>query len=174
LGEFAVEKYVMAIDQGTTGTRVMLFTHDGLPVKDGWAYHEHRQIYPRPGWVKHDPLEIWEKVKQCIKEVLEQSKIDPREIAAIGVTNQRETTVIWDPKTGRPIYNAIVWQDRRTAKEIDYLRQNYFDVIQQKSGLVPDCYFSSTKIWWILDNIPNVRERAKKKENCYLGLLILG
>ncbi|WP_438839359.1 glycerol kinase GlpK [Ignisphaera cupida] len=160
----AEKKYVMAIDQGTTGTRVMLFTYDGLPVKGGWAYHEHRQIYPRPGWVEHDPLEIWEKTKQCIKEVLEQTKINPREIAAIGVTNQRETTIIWDPKTGKPVYNAIVWQDRRTAKEIDYLREHYFKVIQGKSGLVPDCYFSSTKIWWILDNVSGVRERAKKGE----------
>jgi glycerol kinase len=158
------KKYVLAIDQGTTGTRAMLFTHDGLPVKGGWAYHEHRQIYPRPGWVEHDPLEIWERTKQVIKEVLENTKIDPREIAAIGVTNQRETTIVWDPKTGKPVYNAIVWQDRRTAKEIDYLREHYFKTIQEKSGLVPDCYFSGTKIWWILDNVPDVRERAKKGE----------
>ncbi|MEM4005758.1 MAG: FGGY family carbohydrate kinase, partial [Desulfurococcaceae archaeon] len=158
------KKYVLAIDQGTTGTRAMLFTYDGLPVKGGWAYYEHRQIYPRPGWVEHDPLEIWERTKQCIKDVMEKTKIDPREIAAIGVTNQRETTIIWDPKTGKPVYNAIVWQDRRTAKEIDYLREHYFKIIQEKSGLVPDCYFSSTKIWWILDNVPDVRERAKKGE----------
>ncbi|MEM3913632.1 MAG: glycerol kinase GlpK [Desulfurococcaceae archaeon] len=158
------KKYVLAIDQGTTGTRAMLFTYDGLPVKGGWAYYEHRQIYPRPGWVEHDPLEIWERTKQCIKDVMEKTKIDPHEIAAIGVTNQRETTIIWDPKTGKPVYNAIVWQDRRTAKEIDYLREHYFKTIQEKSGLVPDCYFSSTKIWWILDNVPDVRERAKKGE----------
>jgi len=90
--------------------------------------------------------------------------LTPGEIAAIGVTNQRETTIIWDPKTGKPVYNAIVWQDRRTAKEIDYLREHYFKTIQEKTGLVPDCYFSSTKIWWILDNVPDVRERAKKGE----------
>ncbi len=158
------KKYVLSIDQGTTGTRAMLFTHDGLPVKGGWAYYEHRQIFPRPGWVEHDPLEIWEKTKMVIKEVIEKTKIDPREIAAIGVTNQRETTIIWDPKTGKPVYNAIVWQDRRTAPQIDYLREHYFDMIKTKTGLVPDCYFSSTKIWWILDNVPGVRERAKKGE----------
>jgi glycerol kinase len=158
------KKYVMAIDQGTTGTRAMLFTYDGLPVKGGWAYLEHRQIYPKPGWVEHDPLEIWERTKAVVKMALEQAKVDPREIAAIGVTNQRETTIIWDPKTGKPVYNAIVWQDRRTAPQIDYLREHYFDVIKSKSGLVPDCYFSSTKVWWILDNVPNVRERAKKGE----------
>ena len=158
------KKYVLSIDQGTTGTRAMLFTHEGLPVKGGWAYHEHRQIFPKPGWVEHDPLEIWERTKQVIKEVLENTKIDPREIAAIGVTNQRETTIVWDPRTGKPVYNAIVWQDRRTAKEIDYLREHYFKVIQEKTGLVPDAYFSSTKIWWLLDNVPDVRERAKKGE----------
>ncbi|MBS7611307.1 glycerol kinase GlpK [Candidatus Bathyarchaeota archaeon] len=154
----------MAIDQGTTGTRAMLFTREGFPVKGGWVYHEHTQIFPKPGWVEHNPLEIWERTKQCIKEVLKQSKVDAKEIAAIGVTNQRETTIIWDPKTGKPVYNAIVWQDRRTAPRIDYLREYYFDVIKSKSGIIPDCYFSSTKVWWILDNIDNVREGAKKGE----------
>jgi glycerol kinase len=158
------KKYVLAIDQGTTGTRAMLFTYEGLPVKGGWAYHEHKQIFPKPGWVEHDPLEIWERTKQVIKEVLENTNINPREIAAIGVTNQRETTIVWDPKTGKPVYNAIVWQDRRTAKEVDYLREHHFKVIQEKTGLVPDSYFSGTKIWWILDNVPDVRERAKKGE----------
>ncbi len=157
-------RYVLAIDQGTTGTRAMLFTSEGLPVPGGWAYHEHAQIYPKPGWVEHDPLEIWEKTKLCIKEVLERAKVDPREIAAIGVTNQRETAVVWDPRTGRPVYNAIVWQDRRTAREVDRLRESYHDVIRGKTGLVPDCYFSSTKVWWILDNVGGVRERAERGE----------
>jgi glycerol kinase len=161
----AVErKYVLAVDQGTTGTRAMLFAHDGLPVKGGWAYEEHTQIYPKPGWVEHDPLEIWEKAKIVIKRVLEQTKVNLREISAIGVSNQRETTIIWDPKTGKPVYNAIVWQDRRTAPQIDYLREHYFDVVKSKTGLVPDCYFSSTKIWWILDNVASVRKRAEKGE----------
>ncbi len=158
------KKYVLAIDQGTTGTRAMLFTYDGLPVPGGWAYLEHRQIYPRPGWVEHDPIEIWENTKAVIKKVIEQTKIDPREIAAIGVTNQRETTVIWDPRTGKPVYNAIVWQCRRTAPLVDYLRKNHFDTIKRKTGLVPDPYFSSTKIWWLLDNVPGLREKAKKGE----------
>ena len=140
----AEKKYVLAIDQGTTGTRAMLFTRDGLPAPRGWAYLEHRQIYPRPGWVEHDPLEIWENTKAVIKKVLEQTKINPREIAAIGVTNQRETTVIWNPRTGKPVYNAIVWQCRRTAPLVDRLRKSYFDVIKRKTGLVPDPYFSST------------------------------
>ncbi|MGQ9596361.1 MAG: glycerol kinase GlpK [Thermoproteota archaeon] len=160
----AERKYVLAIDQGTTGTRTMLFTHDGLSIKGGWSYREHIQIYPRPGWVEHDPLEVWEKTKHCIKEVLEQARIDPREITAIGVTNQRETTVIWDPRTGYPVYNAIVWQDRRTAPQIEYLRRYHLGTIKSKTGLVPDCYFSGTKIWWILDNVPSVRERAEKGE----------
>jgi len=158
-----VEKeYILAIDQGTTGTRAILFTHDGLPVKGGWAHHEHKQIYSMPGWVEHDPLEIWENTKRVIKEVLETSKVDPRKIAAIGVTNQRETTIIWDSKTGKPAYNAIVWQDRRTAPLADHLRANYADAIKSKTGLVPDPYFSGTKIWWLLDNVPRLREKAKK------------
>ncbi len=160
----SVEKYILAIDQGTTGTRAILFTPEGLPVPKGWAYVEHRQIYPRPGWVEHDPIEIWENTKFVIKKVIEQTRINPKEIAVIGVTNQRETTVIWDVKTGKPVYNAIVWQCRRTTSLVDYLKMNYFEVIREKTGLVPDPYFSSTKIWWLLDNIPRLRERAKKGE----------
>lgn len=158
------KKYVLVVDQGTTGTRAMLFTHEGLPEKGGWAYYEHEQIFPKPGWVEHDPLEIWEKTKMVIKEVVEKTKVDGRQIAAIGVTNQRETTIIWDPGTGKPVYNAIVWQDRRTAPQIDYLRANYYEAIQSKTGLVPDPYFSGTKIWWLLDNVPDVRGRAEKGE----------
>jgi glycerol kinase len=158
------KKYVLVVDQGTTGTRAIIFTHNGLPVKGGWSYTEHKQIYPRPGWVEHDPIEIWENTKFVIKKALEQARIDPREIATIGITNQRETTVIWDIKSGKPVYNAIVWQDRRTAPHVDYLKQNYLDAIRSKTGLVPDPYFSSTKIWWILDNVPSVREKAQKGE----------
>jgi len=158
------KKYVLAIDQGTTGTRAMLITHEGVPSKGGWAYIEHTQIYPKPGWVEHDPMEIWEKTKAVIKEVIERSKIDPRDITAIGVTNQRETIVVWDPRTGIPLYKAIVWQDRRTSSLVDYLRANYFQTIQMKTGLVPDAYFSSTKIWWLLDNVPGLREKVSKGE----------
>ncbi len=158
------EGFVLAIDQGTTGTRAMLFNHEGELVPNGWAYLEHRQIFPKHGWVEHDPNEIWENVKFVIKEAIKRSKVDPKKIVAIGVTNQRETTVVWDLRSGKPVYNAIVWQCRRTSKLVDYLRTHYFDVIRERTGLVPDPYFSSTKIWWLLDNIPNLRERASKGE----------
>jgi len=150
--------YILSIDQGTTGTRAILFDHDGSPV--GIAYKEHRQIYPRPGWVEHDPIEIWLNVKHVVREVIARTRIDPKSIRAIGVTNQRETIVAWDPTTGEPIYNAIVWQDRRTAREVDYLRKEYMDLIKARTGLVPDSYFSGVKIWWILENIPGAREKA--------------
>lgn len=153
--------FVLTIDQGTTGTRAMIFDHEGNPLKGGWAYREHRQIYPKPGWVEHDPIEIWEKTKSCIKDVIEKTKVNPSKIAAIGVTNQRETTIIWDPKTGKPLYNAIVWQDRRTASQVDRLKRDYIDLVRSKTGLVPDCYFSGTKIWWILDKIPDLKEKAR-------------
>lgn len=156
------KRFVLVIDQGTTGTRAALVSHDGSIM--GYAYHEHTQIYPKPAWVEHDPLEIWEKTRLVIKEILKFAKVDPREIAAIGVTNQRETTIVWDPRNGQPIYNAIVWQDRRTSPLVDYLKQNYINVIQERTGLVPDAYFSGTKIWWLLDNVPGLRDKAKKGE----------
>ncbi|MGC9106763.1 MAG: glycerol kinase GlpK [Infirmifilum sp.] len=156
------KKYVLVIDQGTTGTRAALVTHDGLI--EAYAYHEHTQIYPKPGWVEHNPNEIWEKTLLCIKEVLERSNTTGKDIVAIGVTNQRETTVIWDPRTGQPLYNAIVWQDRRTSKQVDYLREHHMQMIGDKTGLVPDSYFSGVKIWWLLDNVPDLREKAKKGE----------
>jgi glycerol kinase len=155
---------VLAIDQGTTGTRVIVFDEDGLPVKGAWAYREHKQVFPRPGWVEHDPEEIWLNVKACIREALERGRIDPGDIASIGVTNQRETVVVWDPRTGKPVYNAIVWQDRRTARIVDWLKSEHLEAIRGKTGLVPDSYFSSTKIWWIFDNVPGVREKAEKGE----------
>ncbi|MCC6065643.1 MAG: glycerol kinase GlpK [Thermofilum sp.] len=158
------KRYVLAIDQGTTGTRAMLFTREGLPVPGGWAYREHRQIYPKPGWVEHDPVEIWENTKIVVREAIERAKVDPREIAAIGVTNQRETVVVWNPRTGKPVYNAIVWQDRRTAQLVDRLRESHFELIRGRTGLVPDCYFSSTKLWWILDNVEGAREAAERGE----------
>ena len=155
------KEYVLAIDQGTTGTRAILFAHNGLPVRSGWAHREHKQIYSMPGWVEHDPIEIWVNTKIVIKEAIEASKIDPKKIAAIGVTNQRETAIIWDFKTGKPVYNAIVWQDRRTAPLVDYLRANYSETVRSKTGLLPDSYFSSVKIWWLLNNVPDLREKAK-------------
>ncbi|MCY0868956.1 MAG: glycerol kinase GlpK [Desulfurococcus sp.] len=152
-------EYILAIDQGTTGTRAILFNREGLPVS--MAYKEHRQIYPKPGWVEHDPLEIWINTKAVVSEVIKSSRVNPKEIQAIGITNQRETVVVWDPETGQPLHNAIVWQDRRTAREVDHLRSTYMDTIKSKTGLVPDSYFSSVKIWWLLENVPNLREKAE-------------
>ncbi|TDA35039.1 glycerol kinase [Candidatus Nezhaarchaeota archaeon WYZ-LMO8] len=154
--------YIIAIDSGTTGSRVGLFNEEGKPV--AWCYREHTQIYPHPGWVEHNPIEIWENVKYCIKEVIARSYVKPSEIVGIGVTNQRETVVAWNPKTGMVYGNALVWQDRRTVKYVEYLRENYLEIIRAKTGLIPDPYFSSTKIWWMLDNIEGLRERAKRGE----------
>ncbi len=159
-----MEKYIMVIDQGTTGTRVAIVSSDGIPIKGGWCYREHMQIYPRPGWVEHNPIEIWEKTRLCMEEAIRKSHINPRDITAIGVTNQRETIVVWSFKTGNPLYNAIVWQDRRTAKYVDLLKENYMDVIKSKTGLTPDSYFSSVKIWWLIENSEKVSEYIKKGE----------
>lgn len=158
------EKVVMSIDQGTTGSRASLYKHDGTPYPNGWCYIEHSQAYPKPGWVEHDPVEIWLNIKHCIRNVLDKTRVKPGEIVAIGVTNQRETVVAWNPKTGRPVSNAIVWQDRRTAKLVDHLRENFLNDIVEKTGLIPDSYFSSTKIWWMLENIQGLREKALKGE----------
>lgn len=154
--------YVLVIDQGTTGTRAALITSDGSIMS--YAYREHTQIYPKPAWVEHNPLEIWEKTKLVIKEAIEYAGVNPRRIAAIGVTNQRETTVVWDPRNGQPVYNAIVWQDRRTSRLVDYLKRNYSGMIQERTGLIPDAYFSGTKLWWLLDNVPGLRDKAQKGE----------
>lgn len=154
-------KYVAAVDQGTTSTRFMVFDHAGLVV----SVHqlEHEQIYPQPGWVEHNPMEIWERTQQVIKAALEKNGIDPKEIAAIGVTNQRETTIVWDKKTGKPYYNAIVWQCTRT-KDIceDLAKDGGQDRFRPKTGLPLATYFSGPKIKWILDNVPGVREAAEK------------
>ncbi len=156
-------RYVAAVDQGTTSTRFMVFDHAGRVV----SLHqlEHRQIYPQPGWVEHDPTEIWERTQQVIRAALEKNGIDPKEIAAIGVTNQRETTVVWDRKTGRPYYNAIVWQCTRT-KDIceDLARDGGQDRFRPRTGLPLATYFSGPKIKWILDNVPGVRAAAEKGE----------
>jgi glycerol kinase len=158
------KKYCVAIDQGTTGTRCIIFDHESRVV--AWKYLEHEQIYPKPGWVEHNPMEIVEKMNQVIKMALEESKVNPNEIAAIGVTNQRETTILWDPKTGRPIYNAIVWQDTRTRDICEELRKENYEekLIHPHTGLYSFTYFSGPKIQWILDNVPGAREKAKKGE----------
>lgn len=154
-------KYVAAVDQGTTSTRFMVFDHSGQVV----SVHqlEHQQIYPQPGWVEHNPMEIWERTQQVIKTALERNGIDPKEIAAIGVTNQRETTIVWDKKTGNPYYNAIVWQCTRTKDICDELaKDGGQDRFRPKTGLPLATYFSGPKLKWILDNVPGVRAAAEK------------
>lgn len=158
-----MKQYILALDQGTTSSRAMLFDKDGS-IKSV-AQKEFRQIYPKAGWVEHDAQEIWSTQAGVAAEAVAQAGIDGKGIAAIGITNQRETTVIWDRKTGKPIYNAIVWQDRRTSEYCDELKEKgHANMIQEKTGLVLDAYFSGTKVKWILDNVEGARERAKKGE----------
>jgi glycerol kinase len=157
-------RYILAVDQGTTGTRAIVFDENGTPVPRGWAYRRHRQIYPKPGWVEHDPEEIWSNTLTVIKEAVERSGISPGEIEAIGVTNQRETVVVWDRRSGRPFYNAIVWQDRRTAELCEKVEREYGGLVREKTGLIVDPYFSATKIWWLLENVEGLRGRAAKGE----------
>lgn len=157
------EKYVLVLDQGTSSSRAILF--DRASKIAGIAQKEIRQIYPKPGWVEHDPMEIWGTQSGVANEILEQKGIRPEEIAAIGITNQRETTIVWDKTTGKPVYNAIVWQCRRTAAICDELKARGLELyIRENTGLVLDAYFSGTKIKWLLDNVPGVRERAQKGE----------
>ncbi len=158
-----MEKYIMALDQGTTSSRCILFDKSGNIVSI--AKKEFRQYYPEPGYVEHDAVEIWDTQIEVAKRAMEDANITYENIAGIGITNQRETTVIWDRKTGRPVCNAIVWQCRRTADRINKINQDGLsDRITEKTGLVPDAYFSATKIEWILENVEGVRERAEKNE----------
>lgn len=158
-----MSKYVMALDQGTTSSRCILFNKKGEILS--MAQKEFGQIYPRPGWVEHNPMEIWSSQLAVTMEAMAMIGAAPEDIAGIGITNQRETTIIWDKITGEPVYNAIVWQCRRTADKIDELvAAGYGDMIREKTGLVPDAYFSATKIAWILENVPGVRERAERGE----------
>ena len=152
-------KYIMALDQGTTSSRCILFDKAGNICS--MAQKEFEQIYPRPGWVEHNPMEIWSSQYAVISEAMALSGAKAKDIAGIGITNQRETTIVWDKETGEPVYNAIVWQCRRTAKDVKALiRDGYGDIIKAKTGLVPDAYFSATKIAWILDNVEGARKRA--------------
>ena len=156
-----MEPFVAALDQGTTSSRAILFNRAGEIVAR--AQHPFRQIYPQPGWVEHDPLDIWETEKRALKEAVDAAHIDPKAISAIGVTNQRETTILWDRKTGRPACNAIVWQCRRTAGICDGLKaRGLGETVAEKTGLLIDAYFSGTKIKWMLDNLPGVRARAER------------
>jgi glycerol kinase len=154
---------ILALDQGTTSSRAIIFGHDGGIIAS--AQQEFRQIYPQPGWVEHDPAEIWATQSAVMAKVLGLASIAADDIAAIGVTNQRETTVLWERATGRPLANAIVWQDRRTAGLCDQLRERDLAALfQRKTGLVLDAYFSGTKLKWLLDQVPGARERARRGE----------
>jgi len=156
-------KYIMALDQGTTGSRAIIFNHSGSIVST--ASKEFKQIYPKPGWVEHNPTEIWSSQIEVAKNALNKAGLKAVDIAAIGITNQRETTIVWDKKTGKPVYNAVVWQCRRTAPICDQLKKKGLaEIIQKKTGLVVDAYFSGTKVKWILDNVSGARGRAEKKE----------
>lgn len=155
------KKYVLALDQGTTSSRAMIFNKKAEIVQV--AQKEFTQYFPKPGWVEHDANEIWSSVLAVIAETLSRSEISPKEIASIGITNQRETTVVWDKNTGKPVYHALVWQSRQTAGICDELREkNYNDLFKKKTGLLIDAYFSGTKVKWILDNVEGARERAEK------------
>ncbi len=159
----AVQQYIMALDQGTTSSRCILFDRKGTICSK--AQKEFTQIYPQAGWVEHNPREIWASQLAVAIEAMANIGASASQIAAIGITNQRETTIVWDKLTGEPVYNAIVWQCRRTAQAIDELkRQGYTDKIRSKTGLVPDAYFSGSKIAWILDHVEGARERARRGE----------
>jgi glycerol kinase len=159
-------KYILALDQGTTSSRSVLFDKSGNIV--AVAQREFKQFFPKPGWVEHDPEEIWKTQLATMWEVIGEAEISASDIEAIGITNQRETTVLWDRNSGLPIYNAIVWQDRRTASFCDELKVKGLEkIIQQKTGLLADSYFSGTKIKWILDNVTGAREKAVRGELCF-------
>lgn len=154
-------KYILALDQGTTSSRAILFDHAGSIITV--AQKEFKQWYPQPGWVEHDPEEIWSSQFSVMAEVLAKKSITTDQVAAIGITNQRETTIVWDKETGKPVHKAIVWQDRRTAEYCDHLKATgHASFIQQKTGLIIDAYFSATKLKWILDNVPGAREKANR------------
>src|SRR4051812_35825969 len=156
-------KHILALDQGTTSSRAIVFDHQGAIV--AVAQQEFRQIFPRPGWVEHDANEIWASQSSVASEALRKASLTATDIAAIGITNQRETTVVWDRKTGQPIANAIVWQDRRTAEACDRLRADGKEpLFRERTGLVLDAYFSGTKLAWLLDHVDGARARAERGE----------
>ena len=158
-----MEKYIMAIDQGTTSSRAILFNHDSEPI--AMAQREFTQHFPQPGWVEHDANEIWMSVLSVMASCLQQAGIQPQQVAGIGITNQRETTVVWNRTTGLPIANAIVWQSRQTAEICDQLiREGYDDLVRSRTGLRIDPYFSATKVRWILDHTPNGQKMAEDGE----------
>ncbi len=156
-------KYVLALDQGTTSSRAVLVDEGENIV--AIRSREFPQIYPAEGWVEHDPMEIWSSQYGVMMETVANSGVSPQDIVAIGITNQRETTIVWDKQTGKPVYNAVVWQCRRTAERVEELKKaGYGEIIRSKTGLIPDAYFSASKLRWILDNVEGVRERAERGE----------
>lgn len=158
-----MKDYILALDQGTSSSRAIIFDREGSPV--AVAQQEFTQHFPQPGWVEHDPMEIWSSEYASLTKVLTLNGLGGKDIAAIGITNQRETTVVWDARTGIPVYNAIVWQDRRTSEFCDSLKQRGLtEMIRSKTGLIIDAYFSGTKIKWILDNVEGAREKAERGE----------
>ena len=160
-----METYIAALDQGTTTSRAILFNGRGEIVSK--AQYPFRQIFPQPGWVEHDPMEIWATTSRALAEAVDAAHIDPKAIAGIGITNQRETAILWDRRTGQPVYNAIVWQCRRTAEICDRLKADGLgETVTEKTGLLIDAYFSGTKLKWIMDHVPGVRQRAERGELC--------
>jgi len=155
-------KYYLGIDQGTTGTTALIFNEEWNIC--GRGYSEHKQYYPKPGWVEHDPIEIWNKTKESVAAALDRARIKAKDLRAIGLDNQGETCMVWDKNTGKPIYNAIVWQDRRTAKSADELNKKCGNLITKKTGLTLDAYFSALKIKWILDNVKNAWSKVDNGE----------
>ena len=156
-----MSRYILALDQGTSSSRAIVFDKDGQA--KAVAQKEFTQIFPKPGWVEHNPMEIWSSQAAVIAEAITSIDINGLDIAGIGITNQRETTIVWDAETGEPVYNAIVWQDRRTSEYCDSLKEKGLtDTIRSKTGLIIDAYFSATKIRWILDNVPHAREKAEQ------------
>ena len=156
-----MSRYIIALDQGTTSSRAVLFGEDGSIV--GIAQKEFRQIFPKSGWVEHDPLDIWNSQKEVLEQVMKENNVNGSQIAALGITNQRETAVVWDKHTGDPVFNAIVWQDKRTADICEDLKdQGLAEYVRENTGLVIDSYFSGTKVKWILDHVEGARARAEK------------
>ncbi len=158
-------KYILALDQGTTSSRAIVFDHSSRIIS--LAQKEYEQMFPKSGWVEHNPTEIWESQRDTAIEALRKASLSAEDIAAIGITNQRETTLIWDRKTGEPIFNAIVWQDRRTSSFCNSIKEKYGDLISARTGLEVDAYFSASKIKWLLENVEGARTRAENGELCF-------
>lgn len=161
-----MKQYILALDQGTTSSRAIIFDKKGNVISN--CQKEFTQIFPKPGWVEHDPIEIWQTQKDMAVAAMKKARVKPEEIASIGITNQRETTILWERETGKPVYNAIVWQCRRTADICKKLEdRGYGPTIRRKTGLLLDAYFSGTKVRWLLDNIPGLRKRANRGDICF-------